>query len=233
MSGHFPASQPQLLRECINTRNLMIIPADNSAFTQRLEEAEQFHMGVGKVHQTVKMLAKDLVDAGIDYAIIGAMALNAHGYRRETTDVDVVVLPEGLECFKKELVGRGYVATFAGARKSFRNTQTDITVEFITTGEYPGDGKSKPVAFPDPTQVSIVIDGINIVDLPTLINLKLASGMTQPSRRRDLADIQDLIRILGLKSDYSLQLDPYVQPMFDTLMEELQQTDPHREEPKD
>lgn len=231
MSGLSPASPQRWLRECINTRNLMIRPAEKSTFTKRLEEAEQFHMGVGRVHQTIKMLAKDLDEAGIDYAIIGAMALNAHGYRRETTDVDLIVLPEGLECFKKELVGRGYVATFSGARRSFRNTRTDITIEFITTGEYPGDGKSKPVVFPDPTQVSVVIDGINIVDLPTLINLKLASGMTQPSRRRDLADIQDLIRTLDLKRDYNLQLDPYVQPMFDTLLDELQQTDPHREEP--
>ena len=77
----------------------MIRRIQNTTFTQNLEEAEQFHMGTGKVHQTVKMLAKDLNDAKIDYTIIGAMALNAHGYRRETTDVDVVVRPEGLDRF--------------------------------------------------------------------------------------------------------------------------------------
>ena len=40
----------------------------------------------------------------------------------------------------------GYVEKFAGARKSFKNTQTGVTIEFLTTGEYPGDGKPKPVA---------------------------------------------------------------------------------------
>lgn len=159
MSDLSPALPHRLLRGCIDTHNPMIRPAANSTFTKRLEEAEQFHMGVGKIHQTIKMLAKDLFEAGIDYTIIGAMALNAHGYRRETVDVNVVVRPEDLERFRNELVDRGYVATFSGARKSFRNTRTDTTVEFITTGEYPGDGKPKPVAFPDPAQVSIVSMG--------------------------------------------------------------------------
>lgn len=198
---------------------------------QRLEEAQRFHMGVGKVHETINMLARDLSDAGIDYAIIGAMALNAHGYRRETIDVDVLVRPEGLDHFRNNLVGRGYLAGFSGARKSFRNTRTNTVVEFITTGEYPGDGKPKPVSFPDPAEVCIVVDGINIVNLPTLINLKLASGMTQPSRRRDLADVQDLIRTLALKHQFAEQLHPYVHPMFATLLDELQHADPHREEP--
>lgn len=188
-------------------------------------------MGQGDVYETVKMLAKDLDDAGIEYAIIGGMALNAHGYRRETVDVDVLVRPEGLDEFRNRLVGRGYVGTFPGARKSFRNTRTNTVVEFIATGEYPGDGKPKPVVFPDPAKVKINVDGLCVVDLPTLINLKLASGMTQPARRRDLADVQDLIRTLALKRDFTAQLDPFVHAMFDTLFDELQQADPHREEP--
>ncbi|MCH7592793.1 MAG: hypothetical protein IH989_08450 [Planctomycetes bacterium] len=187
-------------------------------------------MGLGDVHETLKMLAKDFDEAGIEYAIIGGMALNAHGYRRETVDVDVLIRPDGLEEFRNRLVGRGYVGTFSGAKKSFRNTRTNTVVEFIATGEYPGDGKPKPVAFPDPAKVKISIDGICVVDLPTLINLKLASGMTQPARRRDLADVQELIRILSLKREYVSQLDSFVHTMYDTLFDELQQTDPHRKE---
>ncbi len=188
-------------------------------------------MGQGDVHETVNMLAKDLDDAGIEYAIIGGMALNAHGSRRETVDVDVLVRPEGLEEFRSRLVGRGYVATFPTAKKSFRNTRTNTVVEFIATGEFPGDGKPKPVVFPDPAKVKITVDGVCVVNLPTLINLKIASGMTQPSRRRDLADVQDLIRTLTLQRDFSKLLAPFVQAMFETLFDELQQPDPHREEP--
>ncbi len=186
-------------------------------------------MGTGNVHETLKTLAADLDEAGVDYAIVGAMALNAHGYARETVDVDVLVRPEGLAAFRASCVGKGYVPSFQDARKTFRNTRTGTKVEFLTSGDFPGDGKPKPVAFPDPAGVTEKIGGAKFVNLPTLINLKLASGMTQPSRRRDLADIQDLIRALALDERYAEDLDPYVRPTFRQLVEELRSPDPHSE----
>lgn len=184
-------------------------------------------MGTGKVNQTVRQLASDLDRAKIDYALVGAMALNAHGYARETTDVDVLIRPDGLEQFRSELVGLGYRPAFEGAKKSFRNSETGVAVEFLTTGEYPGDGKPKPVIFPDPSKVAVEIDGIKVVDLPTLINLKLASGMTAPHRRRDLADVQDLIRVLALNADFANRVDPYVRSIFLQLHKELKGAEPH------
>jgi hypothetical protein len=77
------------------------------------------------------------------------------------------------------------------------------------------------VAFPDPALVAQQIDGVDIVDLPTLVTLKLASGMTAPHRRRDLADVQDLIRVLGLNAEFAQRLDPYVRETFLTLLNEL------------
>lgn len=199
----------------------------------RLEEANRFFMGTGKVPQTVRALAADLDRECIDYALVGGMALNAHGYRRETVDVDVLVRPDGLDAFKDRLVGRGYTEKFQGARKSFRNTQTGVSIEFLTAGEYPGDGKPKPVAFPNPKSASEVIDGIKVVSLPTLVNLKLASGMTAPHRRRDLSDIQDLIRVLRLGADFADRVDPYVRATFITLLRELDTPDPHVEGPRE
>lgn len=204
----------------------MIVKKDSGSsesFRDRLEEAEGFHMGVGKVHETIKRLVADFDQAGIDYALVGAMALNAHGYRRETVDVDVLVRPEGLVLFVERFEGRGYLPQFPGARKSFRNTITGVSLDFITTGEYPGDGKPKPVVFPDPAKVSIDVEGVRVVDLPTLINLKLASGMTQPGRRRDLADVQDLTRLLKLNDQFADQLDAYVRDTYLMLVDELRQ----------
>lgn len=200
-------------------------------FEERLIESERFHMGVGKVHETLRSLAADLDRAGIDYAVMGAMALNAHGYRRETIGVDVLIRPDGLAAFREKCLGRGYTEQFAGARKSFKNTQTSVAVKFPTTGEFPGDGEPKPVAFPDPATVATTIDGVRVVDLPTLINLKLASGMTAPHRLRDLADIQDLIRTLHLTASFAESLHPYVRPTFLMLCQELDSPDPHTERP--
>ncbi len=200
-------------------------------FDERLLESERFHMGAGKVHETLNVLVGDLDRAHIDYAVMGAMALNAHGYNRETTAVDVLVRPDGLAAFKEQLVGRGYTEKFQGARKSFKNTQTGVTVEFLTTGEYPGDGKPKPVAFPDPATAHIDVRGVKVVTLEKLIELKLASGMTQPSRMRDLSDVQDLIRTLNLQDTFAEQLSPYVRETFLTLYGQVQQPDPHVERP--
>ncbi len=76
----------------------------------------------------------------------------------------------------------------------------------MTTGEYPGDGKPKPVSIPEPSTASTEIDGIQIVTFEKLIELKLASGMTAPHRLKDLADVQELIKIREL-TDPSLPSD--------------------------
>jgi hypothetical protein len=51
---------------------------------------------------------------------------------------------------------------------------------------------------PDPRQVSFEAEGIDYISLPKLIELKLASGMTNPGRLKDLSDVLELIKILNL-----------------------------------
>jgi hypothetical protein len=166
------------------------------------------------VHATLLRLSKRLEDAGIDYALIGGMALAAHGYPRFTSDVDVLTTSEGLDAIHRQLAGRGYVPAFQGARKALRDTTTNVQVEFITTGEYPGDGKPKAVRFPDPKDVAVERDGYKVIALPKLIELKLASGLSAPHRMRDLADVQDLITKLGLSRSLAEDLDPSVRDEY-------------------
>lgn len=201
----------------------MIRHGGNLSFTESLAEAERSHMGKGKVHETLRTLVADLDREGIEYAIVGAMALNAHGYRRETLDIDVLVTPLGLERFKKFCVGRGYAPKFAAARNSFLNTETKVPVKFLTTGEYPGDGKPKSVAFPDPLSAAIAVEGIRVVSLPILVNLKLASGMIAPHRLRELADDQDVIRLMHLPSSLANGLGGSVRSKFLELYEQVSQ----------
>lgn len=67
------------------------------------------------MNSTLRKLAKDLESQSIDYAVIGAVALNQHGYPRFTVDIDVLMTREGLEKFRSELVGRGDRPAFEGA----------------------------------------------------------------------------------------------------------------------
>ncbi len=163
------------------------------------------------VEQTIARVARRLTEEGIDYALIGGMALVAHGYVRFTNDVDLLTTSEGLARIHERLVGRGYRPAFEGSRKKLRDTETGIDIEFITAGEFPGDGKPKPVSFPDPKDVAIEREGIRVIALPKLIELKLASGLSAEHRRlRDLADVQDLIIALQLPRDLGDGLDPSV-----------------------
>ena len=126
---------------------------------------------------------------------------------------------EGLEKFHAELIGFGYVPAFPGAKKKLRSKIDDVSIEVMITGEYPGDGKPKPVSMPDPSSASTEIDGIRFVTLEKLIELKLASGISAPHRLKDLADVQELIKIKNLDADFADKLDPYVRAKYLELQE--------------
>jgi hypothetical protein len=173
----------------------------------------EFFMGTDPVHATLLNITKKLEELGLDYAVSGALALGAHGYVRATVDVDLLVTREGHRILRERLDGSGYVPPFAGSR-NLRDAQTGVRIEFLITGEFPGDGKPKPVSFPDPADACMEIDGIDYLRLEMLIELKLASGMTNPNRLKDLADVQELIRALRPPRALSERLSPYVRDKF-------------------
>src|SRR5205823_4391156 len=174
----------------------------------------RYLMGEGTLQGTLAQLSSDLKQRGIDYMVTDAVALMAYGYPRFTEDIDLVLTKEGLEAFHRELIGLGYVPAFPGAKKRLRSTRDGVPIEVILTGEYPGDGKPKPVSFPVPADASIEIDGVRVVTLEKLIELKLASGMTAPDRLKDLADVQELIKVKHLPEDFVDKLNPYVQGKY-------------------
>ena len=61
-----------------------------------------------------------------------------------------------------------------------------------------------------------------LVPLTTLIELKLASGMTAAHRLKDLADVQELIRITALPDALADQLHPYVREKYRELWRSVQ-----------
>lgn len=171
------------------------------------------------LNDALSRLVRDLDRNGIDYAVIGAIALNQHGYRRFTEDIDLLMTREGLETFREKLIGLGYRPAFEGAKKKFRTTEENIPVEIITAGEFPGDGLPKPVVFPEPDAFSVSIDGIKTVSLAKLIELKLSSGISSPDRLKDLADVQEMIKLKNLDAAFANDLDPYVQEKYLELFE--------------
>jgi hypothetical protein len=178
-----------------------------------LSEGSRHFEGQSAVFNALHKITKRLTEMNIPYAIVGGMALFHHGVRRFTEDVDILVTKPGLKRIHEELAGLGYLPPHRHS-KHLRDTELGVRIEFLTTGEYPGDGKPKPVAFPEPAEVSTLSDGISYIDVPKLVELKLASGMTNAGRLRDLADVLELIKLLNLSAEFAQQLDPYVRDKY-------------------
>jgi hypothetical protein len=179
-------------------------------------EGSLFFEDRGRVQESLRRIANRLTELNIPYAVCGGMALFYHGYRRFTEDVDILVTAESLQAIHQQLSGRGYLEPFANS-KHLRDTESKVKIEFLISGGFPGDGKPKSIAFPDPQNVAVKIDGIRFVNLPTLIDLKLASGISSPGRIKDLADVQELIKTLSLPSNYAEQLNAYCRDKFTEL----------------
>jgi hypothetical protein len=181
-------------------------------FHLALREGDMFFQGEGKVQKTLSRIAQRLTEINVDYAVAGGMAMYAHGFRRYTEDVDVLVTPEGLAKLHEKLDGLGYVRPFE-ASKNLRDADTGVRIDFLVSGQFPGDGKPGPIAFPVPSEASKEIGSIRFIDVIPLIELKLASGLA-PHRGKDLNDVQSLIQILSLPRDLADQINPSVRDAY-------------------
>lgn len=186
-----------------------------------LESVGQFHMGTSPLHAAASQIARYFDDAGIEYAIAGALCLGAHGVVRATEDVDILITRDGLARFKEAWLGRGYVELRPGG-KAIRDSVNGVKIDFLITGDFPGDGKPKAVSFPDPATVSVASGALRVVALPRFMELKLASGMTAPHRLQDLADALRLIETRGLPRELANDLDASVRDKYLELWETAQ-----------
>lgn len=160
-------------------------------------------------------IAGALNTAGVRYIVVGGLAVVAHGYGRQTVDLDLVVQlePESIQALFAALAGLGYQprvpVTAAGmadaaqrqrwiAEKgmtvlnffSDRHRETPVDV-FVTE---PFDFDREYARAP----VEEIAPGVplRIVRLATLLSMKREAG-----RPQDLADIHELTNLHGEPAD--------------------------------
>jgi hypothetical protein len=194
-------------------------------FWENVAATEAFFMGTAPVHAALLKLGRALDEAGVPYAIAGAMALNEYGYRRATTDAAALLTAEGLARFKARWLGRGYVEKFPGSR-GLRDTEHGVTIDVLIAGDYPGDGKPKPVRFPDPAEVAVRGRRVALVPLAKLVELKLASGTSSIHRAKDLGDVVELIKHARLPRALADELDASVRERYLEVWDAHQTPDP-------
>jgi len=191
-----------------------------------LRRGQEFFIGESDVQKGALRICRCLEEMGIPYALCGGLAVGRHGHLRFTQNVTVLLTRDGLRQFKERWLGRGWVERFAGS-KGLVDPDNRIKIDVLLTGEIPGDGKSVPFGFPEPGAVGQPDeDGIRVLRLESLVELKLASGLTSPARIQDHADVIELIRENRLSKEYAERLHPFVRGKYEELWGYAQETDP-------
>ena len=191
---------------------------------QGLKEIDMFFQRRDPVHQTMRRVVKRLAKPGIPYAVLGGMAMNFHKYRRVTEDVDVLLTREGFVEFQRLFVPKAY-GTLPKRTRRFVDKSSSVNIDILATGLFPETGKPGPFAFPDPMQVSEIIEKVRVVDLPTLVQLKLAAR-----RWRDFGDVVELIRFNELDESFAERLHPSVRGDYIECLEEKRREDEYEEQ---
>ena len=189
------------------------------SYARELKEVSMFFAGKDEVHKTLSRLIARLEKARIAYAIVGAMALVAHRYRRTTTDVDILLNAEGFAQFQELYVGKYYERLPRRPRR-FVDRANRVMIDFLVTGMFPGSGLPGPIAYPEPRQVRQKIQKTWVIDLSTLVQLKLAAR-----RWKDFADVVELIRHNKLDESFAEGLDRSVRNDYIECLEEKRRED--------
>ena len=188
-------------------------------FQRRLKEISRFFEGRDEVHKTMRRVVKRLEKAKIPYAIVGGMAVNAHRYVRTTGDVDILLSADGFNEFQRLFVPKHY-DNLPGRKRRFRDRINQITIDILVTGLFPGTGKPGPIAYPDPASVSEIIRDVRVLNLVTLVQLKLAAH-----RYRDFGDVVELIRFNELDESFSDRLHASLRRDYVECLEEKRRED--------
>lgn len=145
--------------------------------------------GKGALLELAREVTQLMRDGGVHAPVIGGVAVVLHGYVRTTADVDLFT--DDLPRVAQILKDGGF--RFQRARREFIRDQ--IPIHLVTeqeTGFLP--------------QKLVLSEGIEAVSLPDLMNMKLRSGLANPLRAIDLADVIGLIRNRRLTTSFASQL---------------------------
>ena len=188
-------------------------------YVSRLTEISMFFDGTDAVHQTMRHVAAAFDTAGVPYAIVGGMAVNAHHHSRTTKDVDFLITSAGWAELRK-MVAAGKFNSMPGRPRRFIDPTTNVSFDILIAGGFPGSGEPGPISYPNPVDVSTMVDDLRVIDLPTLVQLKLAAG-----RYQDFADVVNLIRENSLDESFETKLAVSIRGDFFECLEERRRED--------
>lgn len=175
-------------------------------------------LGSSNIWDVAQQCDRLLRDADVPHAIVGGVAVCLHGYQRNTIDVDLLIRRNDAESVRGILENAGYVWHADAAE--FHSSE-GIPVQFLFAEEPAGNDRSYAVSMPDPDDdlATTEIEGLKVVSLARLIELKIACGLGNLRRtHRDLADVVELIAAHQLGRDFARFLHKSVRKEFRSLV---------------
>lgn len=143
-----------------------------------------------ELFEEFRMVVSALEEAGLDYAVVGAIALAIHGVPRATTDIDILVEPEALDRVLDIARNCGY--RILAKRMKFRDGMEiqratkfeegeHLTLDLILVNE------NLRSVWESRMRIETDHGPIRVISRQALIEMKAAAG-----RPRDLGDIESL-----------------------------------------
>lgn len=157
-----------------------------------------------------------LSEAGIAYSVCGGVAVCLHGYQRNTTDLDLIIRGEDSDAVREILTKGGY--TWDADQAEFR-TPDGIAIQFVIAGQKAGKETEVLISQPIGDLNVEQIEGLSVVRLSRLIEMKIACGMSNLRRtHKDFADVVELISKRGLDGSFARHLHKSLRPTFRQLV---------------
>jgi hypothetical protein len=154
--------------------------------------------------------------SNIPHSICGGVAVCLQGYQRNTAHIDIIINANDSATIKDLLLAESF--EWNDDLKEFRSP-SGVAVQFLIAGERAGKGSE--VKIPEPVGELNVeeLEGLSVVRLSRLIEMKLASGMGSLRRtHKDFADVVELIAIRKLDSSFARNLHQSIRQTFRELV---------------
>jgi hypothetical protein len=147
-----------------------------------------------KFKDVFRLMADFFDDHKMDYALIGAFALNAYGYMRATGDIDFIVRRQNQETIIVFLESLGYetIHRSPGYSNHAHNLSGLGQIDFVYVA-----GQTADAIFSEARTMHVPGKlGMPVVKPEHLAALKVFAIKNDPSRRlREMADIEYLLRL--------------------------------------
>ena len=183
----------------------------------------------GRYGRVIHALDHLLAVTGCEAVVAGGWAVWRYGYLgRVTQDVDIVVPAGRIEELLRVAAVSGFdvLPASAGLWPKLHHKESNVDVDILPEGATPGTPSDPaPTVIPHPSRLGACGTQLTYIDLPGLIELKLAAA-----RARDESDVVELLRanpsqVDSIREHLARINDRYLRHFGELLARSREQTD--------